>query len=63
MWPKERMEKRERWLRELEARDEEEKEWKDRMAKRARGVQEDVKGVTQQVADKTQELKDQVVGK
>lgn len=53
---KERIEKRERWLRELEARDEEDKEWKDRMAKRARGV-------TQQVAEKTQELKDQVVGK
>ncbi len=60
---KERIEKRERWLRELEARDEEEKEWKDRFAKRARGAQEEVKGVTQQVAEKTQELKDQVVGK
>ena len=60
---KERMEKRERWLRELEARDEEEKEWKDRLAKRTRGVQEEVKGVTQQVADKTKELKDEVIGK
>ncbi|KAF9699261.1 hypothetical protein EKO04_003203 [Ascochyta lentis] len=60
---KERMDKRERWLKELEMRDEEEKEWKDRMAKRARGVQEEVKGVTQQVADKTKELKDQVAGK
>lgn len=60
---KERMDKRERWLRELEARDEEEKEWKDRFARRTGGVQEDVKGVTQQVAEKTRELKDQVVGK
>jgi Flp pilus assembly protein TadB len=60
---KERIDKRERWLRELEMRDEEEKEWKDRLAKRTRGAHDDVKGLTQQVADKTTELKDQVVGK
>jgi Flp pilus assembly protein TadB len=60
---KERMEKRERWLREVEMRDEEEKEWKDRMAKKARGVQEEVKGVTEQVAEKTKEYKDKLVGK
>ena len=44
-------------------RDEEEKEWKDRMAKKARGVQEEVKGVTEQVAEKTKEYKDKLVGK
>ena len=60
---KERMEKRGRWLRELEMRDEEEKEWQDRMAKKARGVQEEVKGVTEQVAEKTKEYKDKLVGK
>jgi phage protein D len=64
---KERMDKRDRWLKELEMRDEEDKAWKDRMAKRARGVAEDVKddakGVTDMVAEKTKELKDQTVGK
>lgn len=56
---KDRMEKRERWLKELEIRDEEEKAWKERMAKR-RGGQE--KGVTDLVAEKTAELKEKTVG-
>lgn len=60
---KERMDKRDRWLRELEMRDEEDKAWKDRMAKKARGVGEEAKGVTDMVAEKTKELKDQTVGK
>ncbi|XP_014559206.1 hypothetical protein COCVIDRAFT_92475 [Bipolaris victoriae FI3] len=64
---KERMEKRERWLRELEMRDEEDKAWKERMAKRARGAAEEVKsearGVTDMVAEKTRELKDKTMGK
>lgn len=60
---KERMEKRGRWLKELEMRDEEDKAWKERMAKKARGVDEDAKGVTEMVADKTKELKDQALGK
>ncbi|EMD65910.1 hypothetical protein GGP41_010682 [Bipolaris sorokiniana] len=64
---KERMDKRERWLRELEMRDEEDKAWKERMAKRARGAAEEVKsearGVTDMVAEKTRELKDKTVGK
>ncbi|EUC27236.1 hypothetical protein COCCADRAFT_112229 [Bipolaris zeicola 26-R-13] len=64
---KERMDKRERWLRELEMRDEEDKAWKERMAKRARGAAEDVKsearGVTDMVAEKTRELKDKTMGK
>jgi len=64
---KERKDKRDRWLRELEMRDEEDKVWKGRMAKKARGVGEEVKqdaqGVTEMVAEKTKELKDQVSGK
>lgn len=64
---KERMDKRERWLRELEMRDEEDKAWKERMAKRARGAAEEVKsearGVTDMVAEKTRELKDKTMGK
>jgi len=60
---KERMDKRDRWLRELEMRDEEDKAWKDRMAKKARGVGEEAKGVTDMVAEKTKELKDKTVGK
>jgi hypothetical protein len=64
---KERMDKRDRWVRELEMRDEEDKAWKDRMAKRVRGMteeaKEDAKGVTDMVAEKTKELKDQTVGK
>lgn len=64
---KERMDKRDRWLRELEMRDEEDKVWKERMAKKARGAAEDVKeeakGVTDMVAEKTKELKDQTLGK
>jgi len=60
---KERMDKKDRWLRELEMRDEEDKAWKDRMAKKARGVGEEAKGVTDMVAEKTKELKDKTVGK
>jgi len=60
---KERMDKRDRWLRELEMRDEEDKAWKERMAKKARGVGEEAKGVTDMVAEKTKELKDKTVGK
>jgi hypothetical protein len=60
---KERMDKRDRWLRELEMRDEEDKAWKDRMAKKARGAAEEAKGVTDMVAEKTKELKDQTIGK
>jgi hypothetical protein len=59
----ERMEKRGRWLKELEMRDEEDKAWKERMAKKGRGAPEDTRGVTEMVADKTQELKDQALGK
>jgi hypothetical protein len=64
---KDRMDKRDRWVRELEMRDEEDKAWKDRLAKRVRGatddVKEEAKGVTDMVAEKTKELKDQTVGK
>jgi hypothetical protein len=60
---KERMDKRDRWLKELEMRDEEDKAWKERMAKKARGAAEEAKGVTDMVAEKTKELKDQTVGK
>ncbi|KAF2704974.1 altered inheritance of mitochondria protein 31, mitochondrial [Pleomassaria siparia CBS 279.74] len=59
---KERMEKRERWLKELEMRDEEDKAWKDRMARRVRGESADGRGVTELVKEKTKELKDNVVG-
>jgi len=37
---RDRMEKRDRWLRELEMRDEEERAWKERLAKRNRGADE-----------------------
>jgi hypothetical protein len=57
-----RMEKRGRWVRELEMRDEEDKAWKERLAKRNRGVG-DEKGVTELVAEKTKEIKDQALGK
>ena len=60
---KERREKRERWLRELEMRDEEDKAWKERMASKARGiaadVRDDAKGVTDMVAAKAKELRNQ----
>jgi hypothetical protein len=59
---KQRAEKREKWLRELEMRDEEEKAWKERMAKRARGQDGAGGGVTDAVREKTRELKDKVVG-
>lgn len=64
---KERMEQRGRWLRELEARDEEDKAWRERMANRARAAGEEAKeearGVTEMVASKTKELKEQIGGK
>jgi Flp pilus assembly protein TadB len=53
------MEKRDRWLRELEIRDEEEKAWNAKMARR---TEKREKGITDSVAEKTQELKDKVVG-
>lgn len=70
---KQRVEKRERWLRELEMRDEEDKAWKERMAKRMRQaegavgdaaetVKEEAQGVTEMVRDKTKELKNKTVG-
>jgi hypothetical protein len=63
---KQAMEKRERWLKELEQRDEEEKAWKERMQKRRlnkeAGTEAEMKGVTEMVAEKTQELKNKVVG-
>lgn len=70
---KQRAEKRERWLRELEMRDEEDKAWKERMAKRMRQaegavgdaaetVKEEAQGVTEMVRDKTKELKNKTVG-
>jgi hypothetical protein len=52
-----RMEKRERWLRELEMRDEEEKAWKDRLA---RGRREE--GVVEAVERNAKELKDRAKG-
>ncbi|KAF2009295.1 altered inheritance of mitochondria protein 31, mitochondrial [Aaosphaeria arxii CBS 175.79] len=56
-------EKRDRWLKELEMRDEEEKAWKERMAKKVRGESiDDTKGVTELVAQKTKELKNQNIG-
>lgn len=60
---KERMEKRERWLRELEMRDEEDRVWKEKMAKKGRAMGEEAKGVTEMVAEKTKEIKDQATGK
>lgn len=59
---KERMDKRGRWLRELEVRDEEDKAWKERMAKRRAGGDE-ARGVTDMVAEKAKEIKDQSLGK
>jgi len=56
-----RKEKRERWLKELEMRDEEDQAWKERLAKKNRGEGE--KGVTELVAEKTKEIKDQALGK
>ena len=41
---KERLEKRERSLRELEYRDKEERDWKENMKRRAEGLQIDVPG-------------------
>ncbi|KAF1914039.1 hypoxia induced protein conserved region-domain-containing protein, partial [Ampelomyces quisqualis] len=58
---KERKEQRERWLRELEMRDEEDNAWKARLVKKTRGASEDAQGVTELVAEKTKELKDQTL--
>lgn len=51
----ERIGRRDRWLRELEMRDEEEKAWKERMSKRTPETKE---SLTEMVEKKTQELKD-----
>ncbi|KAF2279395.1 mitochondrial hypoxia responsive domain-containing protein [Westerdykella ornata] len=63
---KQRLERRERWLKELEIRDEEEKAWKEKMSKRMKnrekGEDSAGKGVTDLVAEKTQELKEKVTG-
>jgi type VI protein secretion system component VasK len=60
---RERSEKRDRWLKELEARDEEDKAWKERAARRrAAAVGEEGKGVTAMVKEKTRELKEGVAG-
>jgi hypothetical protein len=56
----ERKGQRERWLKELEMRDEEDKAWK---ARNPRGAGEEAKGVTEMVAEKTKEIKDQTLGK
>ncbi|KAF2654644.1 hypothetical protein K491DRAFT_679461 [Lophiostoma macrostomum CBS 122681] len=64
---KERMEKRDRWVKELEMRDEEEKAWKERLGKGVRraeevggAVKEEARGVTAVVAEKTKEAKEKV---
>lgn len=54
---KEALEKRDRWLRELEMRDEEDKAWKERIAK---GGRQEGGSVTEAVAAKTKELKEKV---
>ncbi|KAH9868789.1 Respiratory supercomplex factor 1, mitochondrial [Plenodomus biglobosus] len=58
----ERLDKRDRWLRELEMRDEEDKAWKERLVKRrAEGdAIADTKGVTDMVREKTKEIKENV---
>lgn len=48
-----RMEKRERWLRELEMRDEEDKAWKERLGRGGRQ-----EGVVEMVEKNARELKD-----
>ncbi|KAF2438658.1 mitochondrial hypoxia responsive domain-containing protein [Karstenula rhodostoma CBS 690.94] len=57
---KERMQKRERWLKELEMRDEEDKAWKERLAK---GVRREGDNLTDLVREKTEELKNLRGGK
>jgi hypothetical protein len=64
---KERMEKRERWVKELEMRDEEDKAWKEKFGRGARKVEasaevvkEEAKGGSAMVADKTKEAKEKV---
>jgi hypothetical protein len=52
-----RMERRERWLKELEMRDEEEKAWKERLGRGGRQ-----EGVVEMVEKNARELKDRVVG-
>jgi len=60
---KDRKDQRERWLKELEMRDEEDKAWKERLAKKPRGATEEARGVSVLVAEKTKELKDKTLGK
>ena len=55
-----RMERRDRWLKELEMRDEEEKAWKERLAK---GVRRDGDSISELVKEKTAELKNLRDGK
>ncbi|KAF1964733.1 mitochondrial hypoxia responsive domain-containing protein [Bimuria novae-zelandiae CBS 107.79] len=52
---KDRMDRRERWLRELEMRDEEEKAWKERLAK---GNRKEGESLAEMVKEKTAELKE-----
>ncbi|ORY09205.1 mitochondrial hypoxia responsive domain-containing protein [Clohesyomyces aquaticus] len=59
---RDRMDKRERWLKELEARDEEDKAFKERVKTRTATAYNEAKGVTEMVKKKTEELKDEVVG-
>ncbi|KAI8938724.1 Respiratory supercomplex factor 1, mitochondrial [Plenodomus lindquistii] len=49
----ERLDKRDRWLRELEMRDEEDRAWKERLVSRKKDDRE--KGVTEMVRDKVKE--------
>lgn len=58
---KQALEKRDRWLRELEMRDEEEKAWQERVNQSKAGG--DSMGVTDAVAAKTRELKNQLEGR
>lgn len=52
-----RMDRRERWLKELEMRDEEEKAWKERLGRGGRQ-----EGVVEMVEKNARELKDRVAG-
>ncbi|CBX94653.1 hypothetical protein LEMA_P116560.1 [Plenodomus lingam JN3] len=58
----ERLDKRDRWLRELEMRDEEDKAWKERLVKRRSESDSggEGKGITDMVREKTKELKENV---
>ncbi|KAF2110273.1 hypoxia induced protein conserved region-domain-containing protein [Lophiotrema nucula] len=60
---REAREKRDRWLRELEMRDEEDKAFKARLARRVRGEgEEGGRSVTEVVREKTEELKRGIEG-